>query len=277
MSAQPRPSTSSRPKQSQLPQQLLKLVIPQFRIPTPAQIFALSASVIIAYIWLSIPFFKQYALQAFAGCILFYFILKKLNDAKIWEILPATAIDEMTLTIFAFLIAIGATGGTTSLIYPLVFVLLFFISMTTSFATAITISLELILFFYALSPNPELINIPNLFSIPLVMTFFLFAKYQYLQAKQNQTLVEIENNTIHHYQISLEDKDSELTHTKQNSRLASSLTINFIKKFLQPKLNSMQQMLNFQDNKQAIKGQLTIINIQLEKLLQQLKTGTDQE
>jgi len=274
MSAQ---QTSSTNHQPQLPQQLLKLVIPQFRIPTPAQILALSTSIVIAYIWVNFPGLKQYSLQALACCILFYFILKKMNDAKIWEILPATAVDEMTLTVFAFLIAIGATGGTASLIYPLIFILLFFISMTTSFVTTITISLELILFFYALSPSPELINLPNLISIPLVTTFFLFAKYQYLQAKQNQTLVEIENNTIHHYQISLEDKNSELTHTKQNSRLTNSLTINFVQNFLQPKLESVQQMLNFADNKQAIKGQLTIINLQLEKLLQQLETGTDQE
>ncbi len=233
---------------------------------------ALSAAAITAYVWLSFPAFAQYSLQVFALCILFYFILKKANDAAIWQVLPTTAVDEMTLVTFAFFILIGATGSTTSVFFFLIFVYLFFVSMTMQFWTAIVITLETLLFFYAHSPNiSNNLNLSHLISIPVVMTFFLFAKYQYEQAREKQTLIEIESNEINNYQIFLEQKDSQLKLTEGKMVDWLRYFYSFLFGFFRPKLEQLIEMVEFPQNSKTIKGQLTLINLELEKIKNSLQ------
>lgn len=275
-----------------------------------AQTIALSGAIIVAYLWLSIPALEQYSLQVFALCILLYFILKKINDAHIWELLPTTAVDEMVLTTFAFLILVGGTNGTQSVFFPLMFVYLFFVSMTLRQFAAITITLEVILFFYALAPGSALITNPNinwshLISLPVVMTFYLFAKYQYEQARANQTLVEIENNEIHSYQIFLQEKENEVQALKADNHQTASTFVSFLQHYLQPKLEQLQNMLEVGTstaqstqvtnqptrptqpsntnanqvasqriiNANTIKGQLILLRTQIEKIIQQLRSN----
>lgn len=234
---------------------------------TLAQILALSSSIVIAYIWLSVPVLTQYSLQAFGLCFILYFILKKANEAAIWEILPTTAVDEMVLVTFSFLILIGATGGVKSVFFALIFVLLFFVSMTMERWTSIVFTLISLLFFYALSPNlTSQLDVSNLVSIPLVMVFFLFAKYQYEQAKEKQTLVEIEHNEIHSYKIFLDQKESELDNAEANTWDWLRYFESFLFEYLQPKLDQILQMMALPQNHNAVRGQLTLIRIELERL-----------
>lgn len=240
---------------------------------TLAQSLALSTSIVIAYLWLSFPSLTQYSLQAFGACFILYFILKKLNEAAIWEILPTTAVDEMVLVTFAFLILIGATGGITSIFFPLVFVYLFFVSMTMERWTSIATTLLTLLFFYALSPSiNSKSDLSNLISIPLIMIFFLFAKYQYEQAKEKQTLVEIEHNEIHSYKIFLDQKENQLSQAETNTWDWLKYFDSFLFGFLQPKLDQTIQMMQFPQNHNAVKGQLTLMRIELEKLKEWLST-----
>lgn len=239
---------------------------------TLAQTIALGTSIILAYIWLHIPALAQYSLQAFAVCILLYFILKKLNDAAVWQVLPSTAVDEMMLVTFAFLILIGATGGTTSVFFSLIFVYLFFVSMTMRRWTSIMITLTITLFFYALNPDlTQNLNLSHLAGIPLVMVFFMFAKHQYEQVKQKQTVIEIENNKISSYQIYLEEKESELKKSEDNTWDWLYFFENFIFGFIQPKLDQIIEMAEFEQNLDAVRGQLTLIKLELEKLKIKIK------
>lgn len=232
-----------------------------------AQSLALSVSIIIAYLWLSFPSLAQYSLQAFGACFVLYFILKKLNEAAVWEILPTTAVDEMVLVTFAFLILIGATGGISSIFFPLVFVYLFFVSMTMERWASITTTLLTLLFFYALNPSVNSkADFSNLISIPLIMVFFLFAKYQYEQAKEKQTLVEIEHNEVHSYKIYLDQKEDELNHAENTTWDWLKYFDGFLFGFLQPKLDQTIQMMQFPQNQDAVKGQLMLIRVELEKL-----------
>ena len=239
---------------------------------TLAEILMLSASIIAAYVWLNIPALAQLSLQAFAGCILLYFILKKINDAKLWELLPKTAVDEMALVSFAFLILIGATDGTTSVFFSLIFVYLFFVSMTMNRWTAIIITLETLLFFYAINPDVTAsLNLSHLASIPMVMVFFLFAKYQHEQAKAKQTLIEIENNEIYSYKVYLGKKESELEQAEDKTWDWLYFFESFLFGFLQPKLDQIIEMSQFPQNQQAVKGQLTLLRLEIEKLKVKIK------
>ncbi len=243
---------------------------------TLAQTLALSASIIIAYIWLQIPSLAQFSLQAFAGCILLYFLLKKLNDSAIWELLPTTHVDEMTLVSFAFLILIGATGGTTSAFFSLIFVYLFFVSMTMNRWTSIIVTLVTTLFFYALNPNvAQTLNLSHLAGIPLVMVFFMFARYQLEQTQHKQAVIEIEKNEIHSYKIYLNHKEKELSQAKDNTWDWLYFFESFIFGFLQPKLDQIINLTQFEQNLPTIKGQLTLLRLELEKLKVQIQKQQD--
>ncbi len=239
---------------------------------TLAQILVLSAGIIGAYVWLNVTVLAQFSLQAFASCVLVYFILKKINEAGVWQVLPTTAVDEMVLVTFAFLILIGATGGTTSVFFSLIFVYLFFVSMTMYRWTSITITLETLLFFYALNPNLNAeLNLSHLAGIPLVMVFFLFARYQHEQSKEKQTLINIDKNEIYSYKIYLEQKESELVQAEDKTWDWLYFFENFLFGFLQPKLDQLIEMADFSQNQTAIKGQLTLIRLELEKLKVKIK------
>lgn len=235
-----------------------------------AQILVLSAAVLIAYVWIISPVLSQFSLEAFAGCILLYFILKKLNGAALWQILPSTAVDEMMLVTFAFLLLIGATGGAESALFPLIFIYLFFLSMTMRLPTAIILSLEVMLFLYALAPNLSPALTLTLINIPVVMIFFLFAKYQYDQAKEKQMLIEIDSQEINSYQIYLQHKDAELDQAKDTTWSWIKFFNDFVFGFLQPKIDLLIELAKYPQNHNAVQGQLTLVRIELEKLKKQL-------
>ncbi len=245
---------------------------------TLAQTLVLAAAIILAYIWLHIPVLAQFSLQAFAACILLYFILKKINEARVWELLPTTHVDEMSLVTFAFLILIGATGGTTSVFFSLIFVYLFFVSMTMRRWTCIAVTLLTTLFFYALNPDlAQNLNLSHLASIPLVMVFFMFAKYQYDQARHKQTLIDIENNEIYSYKIFLQHKEQELEQAHGQTWDWLFFFENFIFGFIQPKLDQLVEMAQFPQNLEAIRGQLVLMHLEIEKLKVQIKQNQASE
>lgn len=234
---------------------------------TLVQTLALFASTTAAYFWLQVPTLAQYSLQAFAACILLYIILKKLNDAAIWQVLPTTNLDEMVLASFAFLMLIGATGGTTSIFFFLIFIYLFFVSITMKRWTAIATTLTTCLFFYAITPNVySNLHVSHIASIPVVMVFFLFARYQLEQSRQQQTLIEIEKNQVTNYQIYLQHKESQLDEAKKHTWNWRYFYESFIFEFLQPKLDQLIDAASWQQNIDVIKGQLTLMRMELEKL-----------
>ncbi len=245
-----------------------------------AQTLAMLTSVLAAFFWLAIPSLEQYSLQVFALCILLYFVLKKINQANIWEILPSTAVDEMTLTTFGFLILLGATAGTSSIFFPIIYIYLFFVSMTLEIEASIATTLGVILFFYLQNPSLNQQNLAHLLSLPLVMIFYLFAKFQYQQAKQQeevakqqQQLAQKEQQKANSYQVYLEEIHQELSLAKDNDYQHVNYFLQFFEKFLLVKLQQIEQLVltGTQANQGAIRGQIMLIKLQVEKILQFFK------
>jgi len=232
-----------------------------------AQVILLTLATFLSFAWLNIPELAPYSLQAFAACILAYFFLKKLNKSKLFPVLPKTTADELTLTLFAILLLVGATGLTSSLFFPLIYLYLFFLSISLDAFTAIAISLELILFFYAqieTFTNPE---IAHLISLPLLQIFFLFARHQYQEAKKHKQLVEIESQELVSFQDALQYED-----------LWQGYLINFISQFLKPRLEILRKTtitLNPTAN-QALNNQLNQIQLEIEKLIRYVKQKNQQ-
>jgi hypothetical protein len=147
-------------------------------------------TVAVAYFWLHSPMLQPYSLQVFALVVVAFFILKRIKQAKLWHLLPGTTSIEVILITFSFMLLIGATGNFNSPFYPLTFIHLFILVMTTPTMTAISVMLMVILFHYGLSPEllPAITN--ELISLPMFLIFFLFAKRQYDEAKAEKIIIK---------------------------------------------------------------------------------------
>lgn len=163
---------------------------------------ALLLSITLAYLWLQVPILRQFSFQIFALFVAAFFIVKRFKKAKLWHILPDWASLEITLFTFAFLLLIGSTGNTVSLFYPLTYIHLFFLVMTSHTPTAIVATIAIMLFHYAVEPNLEIATIQALMTLPIMLAIFLFARKEYdeahlakLSAAHQESLEKISENS----------------------------------------------------------------------------------
>jgi hypothetical protein len=209
----------------------------------------LLSSVIAAFFWLQVPELHRYSGQVFALVVVIYFVLKRLSNAKIWHLAPNVLSVELPLVTFAVLILIGATGNLHSIYYPVSYIHLFFLVFATDVGTSILILLAIILFHYGLAPAFTSQEISFLSSLPVITLFFMFAKAQYTQAQTNQKIVQ--------------NQEQELL----SAQTAEVSLQTFLVTTLQPKLEQMQQLLQYpEQNRTTLKSQLTWLQLQIEKL-----------
>jgi hypothetical protein len=215
--------------------------------------FLLTLAVVASYWWVSLPELNMYSLQAMAYVALVYFLLKRLTNAKFWHIVPAALSIETVLATFGFLILVGSTGNTNSLLFPLSYIHLFFIAFSSSPLTSIIITLEVMLFHYALTPNFSNPEIVAMMSLPLMMLFFLFAKRQHEEIIRDQMIIKEEHNEL----TALSNQD---------------VQVGGLLHAIQSKLSLTSQLLDYpQANQGPIRGQLNMIQLEMEKLQQYLK------
>lgn len=211
-------------------------------------------AVVLAYVWLQIPGLNLYSLQVFVGSIAFYIVLKRLKKAELWHIAPTAHSIELALITFAFLLLIGATGATQSVLYPLSYILLFFVVFSSRLSTAIITVAMVVLFYYLLSSGFSNHNLSLLSTLPLLFLFFVFAKAQYQEV------------TREHAELS---KNEALLTTYGDSH--QQLT-SFVISFVQPKLEYITKLLDYpSDNKQTLMSQITLLQVEIEKMTARLK------
>lgn len=174
-------------------------------------------SIILAYLWMSIPTLEQYSLQAFALSAVGYFLIKRSKQHKLYHILPSKNSSEMALATFAFLILVGSTGNFESPLYPFTYVHLYFLTMTTSRNTTIVGTTAIMLFHYALSPMliPEVWS--HLLTIPIVMVFFLLAKDEHEEVLRDRHIIELESEQIELENQEIEELKQEIARLKETA------------------------------------------------------------
>lgn len=217
--------------------------------------FLLALTVGFVYAWLQHPTLGQFSLQAFAFAALLYFGLKRLNNAKIWHITPAYISFEMIIATFAFLLLIGSTGNTTSLFYPLTYLHLFFLVLATHVSTSIITTGMLVLFHYGLTPSLSSTEISQLLTIPMMTILFLFAKQQHEEVIKERAIIEADEHAL------AQARNHEFT-------LMSFLTTYLPQKIAQVKHLTQNAALN----KDAITGQLTLLEIETANMVQKIES-----
>lgn len=233
------------------------------------QVTLISIAILTTYFWLSIPFLEELSIQAFAVSILIYFLLKKLNKIKFW-LLPNSTLDEMMIVTFAFLLLVGSTGNIESIFFPMVYVYIFFISLCCHPSSAVVITLEVVLFHYALNGDVSLEHLSNLLSIPMIMLFFLFAKQQYDEVQKNQQIIEMNQEQIEYYQNFVQNQQQTLKKLEKKSKEKSNLK-SFLAEYINPSLRQLQKLSKLEKNKIILQRQLTVLTFEIDKFLKKIK------
>ena len=102
------------------------------------------------------------------------------------------------------------------------------------------------------------------------MTFFLFAKYQYDESKQKETLIKLDSDEINLYQKYVSQQTSQLVASEQTKQGIIQFFSNFLFDFMEKKLDLLLEMIDFPQNRNSIKGQLTLMRLEIEKIKTQL-------
>jgi hypothetical protein len=212
----------------------------------------LGASVVAAFFWLQLPELNRYSGQVFALVVVIYFLFKRLSKAKLWHVAPNVLSAELPLVTFAVLILVGSTGNLHSIYFPVSYVHLFFLVFATDVMTSVLILLAIILFHYGLAPAFTPQEISFLSSLPIITLFFMFAKAQYTQAQTEKKVVQNQEQAL------------------LSAQTAEVSLQQFLLTVVQPKLEQLQQLLAYpQQNQTTLKGQVTWLQLQIEKLLNQ--------
>jgi hypothetical protein len=186
--------------------------------------------------------------------MLIYLFIKRSDKGKLWHLAPKMTSLEMPIVTFTVLLLIGATGNTTSVWFPLTFVHLFLLAMASENSTAVTGSLAVVLFHFAMTPLVTQLTLVSLANIPLVLFFFLFAKSQYHEAVREELVI-----------------------SKQEGELESVASTNkeieyFLNEVLLPKLAFMHELIeNPIENAESMRGQMTVIEEEALRAAQRLQ------
>ncbi len=199
------------------------------RLSSLAYTILILISITLSYLWIELPFLAPFSLQAIAITVLLYLILKKFNNSKLWHIAPAAMSLEMALATFAFNLLVGFTGGIESILFPLIYVQLFFLVFSSPVGTSIYVSTGMILFYYALGIEFSTRDITSLITIPLTLIFFIFAKTQYQELQEKNKQIEEEEQLI-------ADEKQEVTE--------------LIETHLKPKLEKIKQLTDEQSGQE---------------------------
>ena len=171
-------------------------------MPALKHAILLTMTLLLAYLYLQVPFLKAYSLQFFAVVTVIYLIIQKKQRGRLYLIFPENSSFSLALINFAFLLLIGSSGSLDSSFFALTFVQLFFIALSAEDKVAIVIALEIVAFHFSLTIFNRMgmdfstLEISNLLAIPLVMVFYLFGKDQYQKAYHRSLLLNVKNREL---------------------------------------------------------------------------------
>lgn len=232
------------------------LTVPARQLPPLLHSSLMLLGVGIIYWWLHIPHLQFYSIQLFAVLGLIYFILKKISQAKHWHFLPATMSLETIVATACLLLLIGATGGTFSWFFPLIYLALFMVVFSSDIGNSIFTALLMMLFLYGTSAQLHQHELVAMLSLPIVALFLIFAKKQHSEVIQDQFII--------HQEI---DQISELeTVATQETQLE-----NFLNNFLSPRIQQIEKLVAYPSNFHLIQTQLHLIKLEVEKILTRLE------
>lgn len=229
-------------------------------MPAIKHAILLTMSVLAAYLYLQVPFLKQYSLQVFALISALYLILQKKQRGRFYLILPENASANLAIINFAFLLLTGASGSLASPFFALTFIELFFIALSAPAKTSLLLALEIMVFHFSLSIASSanfilaVSELSNLIALPIVMIFYLFAKNQYEKAYHNHLLADARSRELNKAQCDDQAVDE------------------FVSSLINRRLPMLEFLLSFPEkNKAAVLAEVQVLKQDLNALVRQIE------
>ncbi len=228
------------------------------------QAILLTMSVLAAYLYLQVPFLKEYFLQAFALSSAVYLFLQKQQRGYSALFLANHSVLGLAIINFAFLLLVGASGSLASPFFALTFIELFFVALSTSAKNTLLLSLEIMVFHFSLSIansnhfRLETAQLSNLLALPIVSIFYLFAKNQYEKAYRNHLLLDWQNREL------------------ERAQSDDQAVAEFVTSLLNRRLPMLEFLLSFPEkNQAAILAEIQILKQDLNLLIRQIEKKTE--
>ena len=232
-----------------------------------------------ACLWLTTPLLAHYSLQAFACTILFYFIIKKLDNSRLHHITPAPDSLEMPMMTFALILIIGSTGLSKSFFYPLTYLYLLFLVMSTQIVTATITTLGLTGLYFLLMPTLDHQHLAALLTLPLLLVLFIFAKRQNEELTIEKIASERERKAkefLAQYAQDTKDNLDQASQARDQSSRELITLESFLETFLQPKLEYMLELIKDAETRLVLEAQLKIVTNRVQEILGQMGVKNDQ-
>lgn len=181
-------------------------------------------AVILAFLWVNTPFAGRYSLQVFVLATGLYFLIKKLNSKKMWEIGPGYLSLEMSFFTFATLVLVGGTGNISSIYFPLSYLHLLFLVLSATPGAAIVTGFAVFAFHASLVNTWNLANLIDLFTLIVALLIFLAVKSQYWQLKtQEKKLEDEEKQAVEDLRQKLQPKIDQIKALAQEAKDSKTL------------------------------------------------------
>jgi hypothetical protein len=209
------------------------------------------AGLVLAYVWISLPWLRPYSLQATAVFFALYFVSKRLKRSGWHEILPSGETFEAAFLVGAVALVVGYTGGLNSPFLPLFYILLFLTALSLRLSTNVIELFGITLFLWATSSHPFTRDSwISLLAFPFLLPLLAFARMQFDQANEEKCLLAVEERTL----------DSE------EKRMAK-----FLLEFTVPKLRAIRDLLRVTPgNAEIAARQIILLEDESIKLLNSL-------
>jgi hypothetical protein len=184
----------------------------------------LIVAVVLAFFWTSNPSLSYYTLQLIAVFVVFFFINQIISRHRRQKI--NLTIDSVVFTMIILLLVIS-TGGLTSLLFFLIYFLMFGLALLFEPLITVSLTVAIVLFFlFTPSQTEPMKEILQLFSLILITPVALFFGKQYLKVLVDEEKIKIleEESEIMEGDIKKEETDILLwTSLELKSHLADIL------------------------------------------------------
>ena len=162
-----------------------------------AQAFYLFLTIALTFIWVNQPILSRYTFQLIAALALIFFLFQ--FRSKNQPNSPKTLTFDLLILIILTLLLVTETGGLTSPLMFLTYLLLFAIALIFHIQTTLNLTLALILYFVFL-PSTDLTQfttITEIIALLLITPLAIFTGHQYeLALQEKQHLEHEETDTL---------------------------------------------------------------------------------
>ena len=223
--------------------------MPEKQLPAYLDLVLLTLAILGGYLWLQISWLQPYSLQGFALAILLFFGMKFFSKHR-HQTLPQMATFELVPLIFSLILLVGSSNAAQSSYFALLYIFLLLLVLTSTLTTAVVVTAQVVFVLYALSIQFEASDWRQLLSLPLMLGFFLYIKYQLAVTSQQQTQLQEREQALE--QVSTQ-----------------KLTLErFVGDFLKPKLATLLRLgQDQQTSKQVLLSQIDLLENEIDKIL----------